>query len=174
VTREIRALMDSSQPSLQATSDAQAMTDVATRLRYVLAAAIRSVLASEILPMAQVDILQRLSTSPHLRVSEVASRSRLAVNTVSTLVNQLEEAGLVARERDPDDRRAVLISLTEEGERRLAQWLAVTEQLMDAAIQTLEPDVQNQLRSSVPALLALTSAIETVYDKTLAEHPGPG
>jgi hypothetical protein len=50
----------------------------------------------------------------------------------------------------------------------------VTEQLMDAAIQTLEPDVQNQLRSSVPALLALTSAIETVYDKALAEHPGPG
>lgn len=164
--------MDYSQPPLPMTSDAQAMTDVATRMRYVLAAAIRSVLASEILPMAQVDILQRLSTSPQLRVSEIASRSRLAVNTVSTLVNQLEEANLVARERDPDDRRAVLISLTGEGEERLAQWLAVTVQLMDAAIQTLEPEVQEQLRSSVPALLALTSAIEAVYDKAFAEHPG--
>lgn len=38
-------------------------------------------------------------------------------NTVAVVVRKLEERGLVTRRRNPEDRRSMLVTLTEEGER---------------------------------------------------------
>ena len=38
-------------------------------------------------------------------------------NTVAVVVKKLEERGLVTRQRNPEDRRAMLVTLTREGER---------------------------------------------------------
>src|SRR3954447_8012036 len=51
-------------------------------------------------------VLLPLYEEDDLRMGELARRSRLAKQTLTTLVPQLERAGLVARERDPDDGRA--------------------------------------------------------------------
>ncbi len=55
-----------------------------------------------------------------LRVSELADRLSLEPATLSPLLKRLEAAGLVTRRRDPDDERAVAVTLTPEG-RRLRQ-----------------------------------------------------
>jgi DNA-binding MarR family transcriptional regulator len=62
-----------------------------------------------------------------LRIGEVAAAARLSKQSMTALVRQCEEAGLVARERDPDDGRAYRISLTDRG--RALQ--AVAEAAMD-------------------------------------------
>ncbi|MFG6179078.1 MarR family winged helix-turn-helix transcriptional regulator [Halomonas sp. THAF12] len=38
-------------------------------------------------------------------------------NTVAVVVRKLEERGLIARRRNPEDRRSMLVTLTEEGQR---------------------------------------------------------
>lgn len=48
-----------------------------------------------------------------LRMGQLAARSRLSKQTMTTMVRLLERDGLVTRERDPDDGRAFRISLTE-------------------------------------------------------------
>ena len=53
-------------------------------------------------------------------ITELASRLRLAQQTVTDLVRRAEAAGLIERGRSPDDRRIVLLRLTTDGERRLA------------------------------------------------------
>ncbi len=53
-------------------------------------------------------------------IGELAERLFLAQNTVSELIERMEEAGLVRRERAPHDARVVYVSLTRDGERRLA------------------------------------------------------
>lgn len=58
-------------------------------------------------------ILLPLFEEDGLRMGELAARARLSKQTMTTLVRLLERNGLVARERDPVDGRAFLVSLTD-------------------------------------------------------------
>src|SRR5436305_14963503 len=53
-------------------------------------------------------------------VTELADRLQLAQSTVTELVARSVDAGLVAREGSSDDGRVTFLTLTPEGERRLA------------------------------------------------------
>jgi DNA-binding MarR family transcriptional regulator len=57
-------------------------------------------------------ILLPLFEEDGLRMGELAARARLAKQTMTTLVRLMERNGLVRRERDPADRRAVRVHLT--------------------------------------------------------------
>jgi DNA-binding MarR family transcriptional regulator len=52
-----------------------------------------------------------------LRMTELADRLGIVPRSVTTVVDALEEAGLVRREIDPRNRRAILLRLTERGAR---------------------------------------------------------
>lgn len=52
-----------------------------------------------------------------LRVNELADRLSLEPATLSPLLKRLEAGGLVTRRRDPDDERAVAVTLTPAGRR---------------------------------------------------------
>ena len=140
--------------------DAWEFTDVITRLRRVLRASVRGEFPWESLPMAQVELLQRLAEEPDLRVSDLATRHRLAVNTVSNLVQQLVTAGLVERSPDPEDRRAVTVRLTERGHELLAGWLAAHEQRLGRAIAELAKDDRRVVVASIGALSRLVDRLE--------------
>src|SRR5437879_3004114 len=71
---------------------------------------------------AQVELLRTVQKEPGIGVLAPARSLRLATNSVSTLVNQLVEKGMLRREVDPDDRRAVRLSLTDAAARRLEAW----------------------------------------------------
>ncbi len=51
-----------------------------------------------------------------LTVGDVSARLRLDSGTVTPLLKRLEQVGLVARERDAQDERRVLVRLTPEGD----------------------------------------------------------
>lgn len=51
-----------------------------------------------------------------LRMGELAERMNIVPRSVTTLVDALEEAGLVQRTVDPDNRRSILLSLTAAGQ----------------------------------------------------------
>lgn len=48
-------------------------------------------------------------------IGEIADRLGLESSTITPLVKRLESAGLLARARNPDDERQVLVSLTRRG-----------------------------------------------------------
>ncbi len=69
-------------------------------------------------------LLRRLAEAGTVRLSELAQRAGLDLSTVSRLVQQLERRGFVARERDPLDGRACVLSVTRAGlrvDRRLRE-----------------------------------------------------
>jgi DNA-binding MarR family transcriptional regulator len=62
-------------------------------------------------------ILVPLFEQDGLRMGELAHRSRLSKQTMTTMVRLLEREQLVRRERDPDDGRAYRIVLTAKARR---------------------------------------------------------
>jgi DNA-binding MarR family transcriptional regulator len=60
-------------------------------------------------------------------ISQLAERLQLAQSTVTELVTRAEQAGLVRRSPSADDARSAHVTLTPEGERRLAEAFAGLE-----------------------------------------------
>ncbi|HEX5308882.1 MAG TPA: MarR family winged helix-turn-helix transcriptional regulator [Solirubrobacteraceae bacterium] len=108
--------------------------------------------------------LRHLITLSYLRDHEGAPQQELAdafcmdANNVVLLLNELEDRGLIARRRDPSDRRRHLVELTAAGDKALtkaesaqasieqeilgaldAQERATLEQLLSRALYSLEP-----------------------------------
>jgi DNA-binding MarR family transcriptional regulator len=63
------------------------------------------------------------------------------------LLNPLEADGLVARERDPADRRRHLVTLTAAGERQLASASRAQQETEDALFASLDDDQREHLRA---------------------------
>ncbi|WP_301231180.1 MarR family winged helix-turn-helix transcriptional regulator [Arthrobacter sp. PsM3] len=121
--------------------------------------------------MAQVEVLQRLADEPGLGVSGLASRQRLATNTVSNLVQQMVSSGLVERLTRPGDRRSVSLSLTDKGTTVLSAWQAANDQRLGKALQRLPEAYQRAIEGAVPALAALAALLES-DDQIRENHPG--
>jgi DNA-binding MarR family transcriptional regulator len=71
---------------------------------------------------------------------------RTTQNTVVTWLNELEDAGFVARLRDPDDRRKHNVALTERGAAALERAETELRRLEDEVLAGLTADERNQLR----------------------------
>ncbi|MEV8336828.1 MarR family transcriptional regulator [Leucobacter sp. NPDC077196] len=68
--------------------------------------------------MREYDVLYTLSKrAGAMRMCDVQSGVLLSQPALSRMVDRLATRGLIAREPDPQDGRAVLLSLTSEGER---------------------------------------------------------
>ena len=99
-------------------------------------------------------ILVPLLEEDGLRIGELASRARLAKQTMTTMIRLLERADLVRRERDPDDGRASRVYLMARSQRFRA---VVQEVLTD-----LDELVASRLTANQRA--ALPNALKEVID----------
>ena len=156
-------------PSEWAVGDAAAVAGLVTRLRRALRSSVRSEIPWERLPMAQVELLQRLQEEPGLRVSELAARQHLATNTVSNLVQQMVEDRLVERRPDPGDRRAFVVEPTSAGLKILRDWQQINARRIESALDTLAPGERDALTRALPALSRFVEALETQGSSSSAE-----
>ena len=74
-----------------------------------------------------------------LRVTTLAERLGVDTPTVTRKVQQLERDGLVAREGDPDDRRAFRIRLTDDGRATLELLTAAKRRWLDELLDGWSP-----------------------------------
>ncbi len=69
------------------------------------------------------------------------------------VLDELEEKGLVERQRDPNDRRRHAVSLTSEGKRQLVKLRKLVQGIEEAVLEPLEQRSRDSLHK---ALLTLT------------------
>ncbi|ATO17443.1 MarR family transcriptional regulator [Micromonospora sp. WMMA1998] len=115
--------------------------------------------AREPLPEAQVELLLLVRAAPGISGKEVARRLGTAPNTVSTLVRDLTDAGLLARERDPADRRVVRLHVTEAARRRMADYEVHRAALLTESLAEVDPAARSAVLAAAPHLDALLTAL---------------
>ncbi|AJC54101.1 MULTISPECIES: MarR family winged helix-turn-helix transcriptional regulator [Streptomyces] len=88
-------------------------------------------------------------------VKSIGERLRLDSGTLSPLLKRLETAGLVHRERSPEDERSVIIRLTGAGEELRERALPVPRRMMAATGLTVD-----ELRTLRSLLGRVTGALD--------------
>jgi DNA-binding MarR family transcriptional regulator len=99
----------------------------------------------------EVGVLRSLRSQPR-RITELASEERVTQPAITLLVNRLAEKGWVERVGDPSDGRAVLVSLTPEGERALDRLRAEYQALLHEEIAALDDHEVETLAGAVEIL----------------------
>ncbi|WP_241004498.1 MarR family transcriptional regulator [Conexibacter sp. SYSU D00693] len=104
------------------------------------------------LSVTAASVLARVAHDGPLRVTELAVAEEVAQPTMTALVGRLEQRGLVAREPDPADGRAVLVSITREGGERLAVVREAREHALARRLDRLDGEERAALTAALPAL----------------------
>jgi DNA-binding MarR family transcriptional regulator len=88
---------------------------------------------------AQWKVLFKLTRQPGLRQVELADLLELEPITLCRIIDRLEEARLVERVRDPEDRRAWRLHVTGEAQPLVKKLRAVGAELVDHAFSGIDP-----------------------------------
>jgi DNA-binding MarR family transcriptional regulator len=118
----------------------------------------------------QFQILGLLHDHGGLAQRELSQEMGVAPSILVTLLNPLEADGLVARKRDPADRRRHLVTLTRAGERQLANASHAQKETEDALFASLDAAQREHLRA---LLLVMRDGLAADPDKACsAGEPG--
>ena len=100
-------------------------------------------------------VLRVLVAGGPVTQQDVASRLYVHPSTIVDLIDHLEDQGMIVRERNPRDRRAYLVQVTDEGRTRLAEADATAEVLQLSLFDALDEQDRDQLRALLGKLAAL-------------------
>jgi DNA-binding MarR family transcriptional regulator len=109
---------------------------------------------------AQLELVKLVRRSPGVSVAHAAAELGLAANTVSTLVRQLTEAGMLVRTTDPADRRIARLDLPKKLARRVGAYRDRRMVALGAAIGTLEPGEQATIAAATALLARVADQLE--------------
>jgi DNA-binding MarR family transcriptional regulator len=110
---------------------------------------------------AQLELVRLVRRRPGVSVADAAQELRLAANTVSTLVRQLTEAGLIVRNVNTADRRVARLELSDHIRHEVDAWRDRRVVALADAIGHLSADERAQLAGALPALARVADRLET-------------
>jgi len=114
---------------------------------------------AELVSGAQSELVRLVRRQPDVSVAEAATELGLAANTVSTLVRQLVEAGLLVRASDSQDRRIARLRLTDRARHRVERWRDERASVVGRAVARLPAADRAALARAVPVLSVLAAGL---------------
>ncbi len=113
----------------------------------------------EELSRTEVGLLKTLSDGSR-RITELAELEGLAQPTITILIKQLEEQGLVTRTRQSGDGRVVLVDLTESGSVALEDYRARLRAVLGAYLAEISDEQVEALATATEALARLVDVLQ--------------
>jgi DNA-binding MarR family transcriptional regulator len=108
------------------------------------------------------NVLSILQSNGPARLGELAVSQVVSQPAMTATVDQLTRMGLVQRMSDPNDGRAVVVSLTPEGARFRERQRTEVESWVDDAIRQLGAGEAKVLDRAIPVLRHLVDALMNV------------
>ncbi len=97
------------------------------------------------LTISQFGTLEALYHLGPLCLGDIAQKILKSSGNVTTVIDNLQKRGLVCRERDTEDRRQIIIHLTEEGHNLISKIFPKHVDVISAEMAILTEEEQNQL-----------------------------
>jgi DNA-binding MarR family transcriptional regulator len=115
--------------------------------------------SGQVLSRTEGGVLSTLNGGPR-RITELAELEGLAQPSMTLLVRRLEERGWVTRDRQPDDGRVVLISITEVGVTALEEFRVEYRSVLRAHIGTMSDEQLTALENATETLGSLVDVLQ--------------
>lgn len=113
-----------------------------------------------------VSVLERHGDMP---MSRLADALDVSLSNASGVIDRLEERGFVERIRVPDDRRIVLVHLTDAGRRAMAEIDVLKDEMLQKVLGRLDDGQLGRLVQSLEDIRAATIAV-FADDPSLGRH----
>jgi DNA-binding MarR family transcriptional regulator len=111
------------------------------------------------LSRTELGLLRTLSDGPR-RITELAELEGLAQPTMTLLIKQLEQRGLVKRERRSDDGRVVLVDLTKRGRAALDDYRERIRGAMGEYLAEISDEQVDRLVAATETLAQLVTLLQ--------------
>ena len=111
------------------------------------------------LSRTELGLLRTLSDGPR-RITELAELEGLAQPTTTILIKQLEQEGLVRRERRSEDGRVVLVDLTESGRDALDTYRERVRETIGEYLAEISDEQVDQLAAATETLAELVTLLQ--------------
>ena len=98
-------------------------------------------------------VLWKVRVRSSCRTNEISDGTALAPSTLTGIIDRLEAKGFIRRVSDPDDRRATLIAITDDGESLVTTMLAQAEGEVDKIFKNFGEERLAFIRSEILAML---------------------
>lgn len=105
---------------------------------FRLARRLRSVRVADAMSDAQLAVLMTLRLHGRRTITALAERERVTAPSMTSLINGLEEQGLVTRTTDHEDRRRVQVDVTDAGVDIVERTMARRDELLVDAMRELD------------------------------------
>ena len=110
------------------------------------------------LTLNQLSAMGALARLGPLTLGELAAAERIQPPSMTRTVSALESRGLVVREADADDRRLVIVRLSDEGKQMLAADRRRRDAWLNHRLRELTSEEREALRRAVAVLEKLASS----------------
>jgi DNA-binding MarR family transcriptional regulator len=100
------------------------------------------------------------------RAGQLAQQSKISPSTITEIVEDLETEGLVRRENDPDDRRAVRVALTAEGRKHLQRFEHAAAVVLAESLSVLTSTQRQRIRTAFNDLKEVIAVNEAGQKET--------
>ncbi|RAK04219.1 DNA-binding MarR family transcriptional regulator [Halanaerobium saccharolyticum] len=111
------------------------------------------------LTLGRFHVLRVIIESQPVSMGEIHEELHMANSTVTVIVDYLHEAGLVKRKRDTEDRRVVLLEITEKGREIMVGLIKKRQEFMEEALV----DMGDSAEELAQLLEKLLNKIEEIY-----------
>lgn len=111
-------------------------------------------------------IIDAIGSEETKNMSALAKKVKVTVGTLTIAINNLVKKGYVSRSRSKKDKRVVLISLSEKGERAFRRHKNFHERMVDSVIDGLD---DNQVGVLINTLKNVRSFIDTYGEEESKE-----
>ncbi len=90
-------------------------------------------------------VLWHITKNQPVNMGYLHEKMYMACSTLTVIVDKLVDAGLVKRYRSPEDRRVVLLELSEDGNKLLQKMLYIRQNFLEKAMKDLSIDEQKKI-----------------------------
>ncbi len=120
--------------------------------------------------MTQLHILHMLDRHGEMAMSRLAEVLDVSVSNATGLVDRMEERGLIARTRVPEDRRVVLVQATPEGRAMLGDAEALRDDVLRRVLLRIDPSHLDEIACAMTDLRTAVEAEVTDPASTIHAH----